>query len=98
LEPENRSVEPWTASVLSYLNHPLRQREALAYIRPGLEELPEIQQTGDIFFPKNWCVSLLRGHDSPEATAQVKAFLQENPDFPQLLKAKLLQSADHLLR
>lgn len=98
LEAENRSVEPWTASVLSYLNHPLRQREALAYIRPGLEELPEIQQTGDIFFPKNWCVSLLRGHDSPEAAAEVKSFLQDNPDFPALLKGKLLQSADHLLR
>ena len=98
LEAENRSVEPWTASVLSYLNHPLRQREALAYIRPGLEELPEIQRTGDIFFPKNWCVSLLRGHDSPEAATEVKSFLQDNPDFPALLKGKLLQSADHLLR
>ena len=98
LEPENRTVEPWTASALSYLNHPLRQTDALPYIYPGLEEMPEIQRTGDIFFPKNWCVSLLRGHDSKEAAEEVRQFLDTHPDFPGLLKGKLLQSADHLLR
>ncbi len=98
LEAENRSVEPWALSALSYLNHPLRQKEAIPYIDPGLEELPEIQRTGDIFFPKNWSTSLLRGHSSPEAKAEVERFLQEHPDFPALLKDKLLQAADHLLR
>ena len=97
LEPENRAVEPWAASALSYLNHPLRQEEAVAYVYPGLEELPEIQRTGDIFFPKNWCTSLLQGHDSEAAAAEVKRFLADHPAFPPLLKAKLLQSADHLL-
>ena len=98
LLPENRRVEPWTESALSYLNHPLRQADAVPYIRPALEILPEIQRTGDIFFPKNWCTSLLRGHDSPEAAAEVKRFLESHPDFPGLLKCKLLQSADHLLK
>ena len=98
LEPGNRSVEPWAAAALSYLNHLLRQEEALAYIYPGLAELPEIQRTGDIFFPKNWCTSLLRGHGSPEAAVEVERFLRNHPDFPELLKGKLLQSADHLLR
>ena len=97
LEPVNRSVEPWASQALSYLNHHLRQHEALGYIRPGLDALPEIQRTGDIFFPKNWCESLLKGHDSPEAAAVVRRFLADNPDFPGLLKSKLLQSADHLL-
>ena len=97
LEPAGRSVEPWAASALSYLNHPLRQADALGYITPGLEALPQIQRTGDIFFPKNWSESLLGGHDSPQASALVKQFLDANPDFPPLLKAKLLQSADHLL-
>ena len=98
LEPENRSVEPWAASALGYLNHPLRQEEALAYIYPGLRELQEVQRTGDIFFPKNWTTSLLRGHGSSEATREVERFLADNPDFPPLLKDKLLQAADHLLR
>ena len=98
LLPENRRVEPWTESALSYLNHPLRQADAIPYIYPALEILPEVQRTGDIFFPKNWCTNLLRGHDSPEASAEVKRFLDAHPDFPDLLKCKLLQSADHLLR
>lgn len=98
LEAQNRNVEPWAASALSYLNHPLRQAESLDYIYPALEELPEIQRTGDIFFPKNWCVALLKGHNSPEAAAEVRRFLGDHPDFPALLKGKLLQSADHLLR
>ena len=97
LEAENRRVEPWTQSALAYLNHPLRQKEAVGHIYPGLEELPEIQRTGDIFFPKNWSVALLSGHDSPEAAAEVKRFLADHPDLPDLLKGKLLIAADHLL-
>ena len=98
LEPGNRTVEPWAASALAYLNHPLRQQEAVGYIYPALEALPEIQRTGDIFFPKNWCVSLLDGHDSPEAAAEVRRYLDAHPELPELLEVKLLQAADHLLR
>ena len=97
LEPEGRAVEPWAESALAYLNHPLRAAEAVGYILPALEDLQEVQRTGDIFFPKNWCNALLDGHDSPEAADAVRAFLAGNPDFPPLLKSKLLQSADHLL-
>ena len=98
LEPGNRAVEPWAASTLAYLNHPLRQKEAVGYLYPALEALPEIQRTGDIFFPKNWCSSLLDGHDSPQAADEVKRYLEAHPELPELLKVKLLQSADHLLR
>ncbi len=97
LEPSNRAVEPWAAAALGYLNHPLRQEESLPYIYPGLQELQEIQRTGDIFFPKNWCVNLLRGHSSAEAAGEVERFLSDHPCFPGLLKDKLLQAADHLL-
>ena len=98
LKPGNRAVEPWAASSLAYLNHPLRQAVAIGYIYSVLEALPEVQRTGDIFFPKNWCASLLDGHDSPEAAAEVKRYLDTHPELPELLKVKLLQAADHLLR
>ncbi len=97
LEAENRRIEPQAQSALAYLNHPLRQEEALPYLRPALEELEEIQRTGDIFFPKNWAVSLLRGHDSPAAADTVSAYLQAHPDLSPLLRGKVLQSAGHLL-
>jgi aminopeptidase N len=98
LSAENRAVEPWAESALAYLNHPLRAAEAVGYITPALEELQEVQRTGDIFFPKNWAGALLDGHDSPEAAAAVREFIASHPDYPPLLKTKLLQAADHLLR
>jgi aminopeptidase N len=93
LEPQNRRIEPWAASALSYLNHPLRGSEAVEYIRPGLEELLEVQRTGDIFFPRNWVGALLSGHRSPEAHDVLQHFLEENADYPQLMLNKILQAA-----
>ena len=95
LQPENRRHEPWTQSALQYLNHPLRQEESRKYIRPALDALQEVQRTGDIFFPKQWVASTLRGHHSPEADAIVATFLEEHPDYPPLLKNKILQAAAH---
>ena len=86
LEPENRKIEPWALSALSLLNHPLREEHGYnntenassnRFIRPALDELLEVQQTGDIFFPKNWCTTLLSGHRSPEARQILLDFLEE---------------------
>ena len=94
----NRRIEPWVTQIVGYLNHPLRQQQAVKYIRPALQELQEVQRTGDIFFPKNWISATLRGHNSPEAAQVVRQFLEQHPDYPVLLKNKILQSADHLHR
>lgn len=98
LQTENREHEPWVEQSLGFLNHPRRQNEALGYIRPALDKLQEIQRTGDIFFPKNWLDNLLKGHSSRQAATIVKRFLNDYPDYPENLKLKILQSADHLLR
>ena len=92
LEPENRRPEPWTATVLGYLNHHLRQRDAVKYIYPALEELREVQRTGDIFFPRNWVGSLLEGHSTREAYNEVRHFLDAHPDYPTLLRNKIMQA------
>lgn len=94
----NRRMEPWVEQMMYYLNHPLREEGAVKYITPALEQLTEIQRTGDIFFPKNWLSACLRGHNSPAAAQAVQQFLEANPDYPPLLKNKILQSADHLFR
>lgn len=98
LEPENRRTEPWAAAALALLNHPLREGEAVAYIRRGLDELREVQRTGDIFFPRNWAGALLGNHRTAEAYREVQQFLEDNPQYPQLLKNKILQAADPLYR
>ena len=98
LKAENRRIEPWAASALAYLNHPLRENYSVKYIRLGLEALQEIQRTGDIFFPKNWASALLRNHKSKEAYQEVQAFLEAHPQYPSLLKNKILQAAWPLYR
>lgn len=98
LQAENRNVEPWVTASLSNLNHSRRQEEALSYIYPALEALEEIQRTGDIFFPTNWLSALLSSHTTVEARDKVSDFLNAQPDYPLLLKRKILQQQDHLYR
>ena len=98
MKAENRRIEPWVASALAYLNHPLRQSYAVKYIHPGLEVLEEVQRTGDIFFPKNWASALLRNHKSKEAYQEVQAFFEAHPGYSPLLKNKILQAAWPLYR
>ena len=98
LKAENRRIEPWAASALAYLNHPLRQPYSVKYFRPGLEVLQEVQRTGDIFFPKNWVSALLGNYKSKEAYQELQAFFEAHPDYPSLLKNKILQAAWPLYR
>ena len=92
---ENRRHEPWVQTALRFLNHPLREAEALDYVRPALDVLQEVQRTGDIFFPKQWVAATLRGHDNPIANWTVEEFLADHPDYPELLRNKVLQAAAH---
>ena len=98
LKAENRCIEPWAASALTYLNHPLRQPYSMKYIRPGLEVLQEVQRTGDIFFPKDWASALLENYKSKEAYQEVQAFFETHPEYPALLKNKILQAAWSIYR
>ncbi len=94
----NRAHERWVLDAVGWLNHPLRRTHAVRYVRPSLELLEEIQRTGDIFFPLNWLHATLDGHASAEAADIVQAFLDERPDYPPRLRAKILQAADGLFR
>lgn len=98
LTPEGRRIEPWSATVLAYLNHPLREGRSVGYIRPALEALEEVQRTGDIFFPGNWCSALLGDHISPKARKEVEDFLNAHPDYLPLRRNKILNAAQGLFR
>jgi aminopeptidase N len=90
---QNRLIEPYAQSLLYYLNHPVRDEFAARYIEPGLDLLAEIQRTGDIFFPTKWTQMLLGNHRSPQARAALQRWLDAHPDYPILLRNKILQSA-----
>lgn len=95
---ENRRPESRVLAALDLLCHPLRRDEAVAYIRPALEILPEIQRTGDIFFPASWCRRILGPQTVPAAKEAVESFLASHPELHPLLKTKVLQAAGYLLQ
>lgn len=95
---ENREIERWVLDGLGYLNHPLREKEALTYLPQALALLQEIQITGDIFFPANWLSTSYSGMHSKEAGDITRAFLAAHPDYPENLKLKILQASDLVLR
>ena len=97
LEVENRRVEPWARTMLALLNDPVREPWSNRYLEPGLDELEEIQRTGDIFFPGYWLSSLLEGHQSPEARETVARWINTHPQLAPALKNKLLENAYWLL-
>jgi aminopeptidase N len=95
----NRRHESWVLDAMRALNHPLRADASRRYVIPALGLVREIQQTGDIFFPKRWADAALGGDRSPDTAAAVRAFIDQlPPDYPQRLKWVLLSAADPLLR
>lgn len=98
MNPGNRQHEIWVRTGLYYLNHPLRAKYSVKYLQKSLEMLEEIQQTGDIFFPKNWLAYSVGRYNSAEAAQIVTRFLKENPNYNENLKAKILQLSDLLFR
>jgi aminopeptidase N len=98
-DPANRQHEPWVLDGLRSLHHPLRAEASERFIEPSLALLPEIQRTGDIFFPKRWMDATLGGHRSPAAAQTVRTFVETRPaDYPERLRRIILSSADDLFR
>lgn len=95
---ENRRIEPWALKTLGYLCHPLREEQAIRYIRPALDSLKEIQRTSDIFFPQSWARTLLRERHTQEAMNEIDRFFNDNPDYSPLLKSKILHATWSLQR
>jgi aminopeptidase N len=97
-DPANRRPEPWVTEALQYFHHPLRSAWSVKYLKPSLDLLPEIQRTGDIFFPKSWLDATLRGYNNQEAYLIIEKWLKENPGLTENLRNKVIQSADILKR
>jgi len=97
-DAKNREKESWVLSACSYIHHPLRQSDAIKHLPLALDLLDDIQKTGDIFFPKRWAAVTAGQYTSLEAARIVSAFLNSNPDYNPILKNKILQATDDLMR
>jgi len=94
----NREKESWVLSASGYIHHPLRQASAVKHLPLALALLEDIQKTGDIFFPKRWASVTAGQYTSKEAAKIVSGFLNANPDYNPILKNKILQATDDLMR
>ncbi len=95
----NRRREAWVLEAARYLHHPLRASVSKKLVVPALSLVREIQQTGDIFFPKRWADATLSGYQSVQTAAEVRAFIERlPPDYPARLRWVLLSAADPLYR
>jgi aminopeptidase N len=97
-DPANRRPEPWVTEALQYFNHPLRSSWSIKYLKASLDLLPEIQKTGDIFFPKSWLDATFRGYNTKDVWQIIENWLKENPGLAENLKNKVLQSSDYIKR
>jgi len=93
-----REHQAWVSTALYYLNHPLRAKSSEKYITPALDLLPEVQRTGDVFFPKSWLDASLYGYNSKSAAKLIRDYLAKNQDLNPKLRQKVLQSADPVFR
>ncbi len=98
LDQTNRQTEDWVEDALLFLCHPLRGNDVLNYLPQILETLEEVQTTGDIFFPYGWLHSAYAKCQLPEAGAITKKFLEDNLEYPENLRLKILQTADVVLK
>lgn len=95
---KNREKESWVLSALQNIHHPLRQNGSKKHLKMCLDLVEEIQRTGDIFFPKAWLSVTIGNYTSNYAYQTLEQFLHDNPNFPEVLKNKLLQASDGIYR
>jgi aminopeptidase N len=95
---DNTLNEEWVTASLGAFNDPSHQSLTLPYLRPALDRLSWIQQHRRIFFLGSWLGAFMGGQSTPEAAAQVDAFLTGHPALPTDLRQKVLQYADALRR
>jgi aminopeptidase N len=90
--------EDWATASLRAFNASSQSALTLPFLRPALDSLQWIQRNRRIFYLGSWLDAFLSGQSSPEALAQVEAFLVETPRLPRDLRQKVLQAADELQR
>ena len=83
---------------MGYIHHPLRQNQSVKFLPEILNNLEEVQLTGDIFFPKGWLASSIGQYSSQKAYDILTNFVNENPDYNPILLKKLYQTTDDLTR
>ena len=98
LNTQDRQQYPWVLQTLDLLSADIYEPDNLDYIKTSLSSLKDIQQSSDIYFPRNWMKALLAHHKNVVAKQSVENFLTANPTYPDNLKNNILEAAWTLLK
>ena len=90
--------EEWVSASLAAFNDPDQTDLTRAFLRPALERLEWIRANRRIFFLPSWINAFVRGQRSPDALAEVDAYLSRRPDLPIDIRRKVLEARDELER
>ena len=90
--------EEWVTSSLRAFHDDDQDAITRRYLVPSLDTLPWVQKNRRIFFLGAWLSAAVGGQGSPEALAQVNAWLSANPRLGADLRRKVLQARDELQR
>ena len=98
LKAENRQQEPWAINAVRLLSADIREPQNNSYITTTLNNLTQLQQTSDIFFPGQWVNAVITQHKSNAARQEIEKFLKNDTKTPQNLKNKVLEAAWPLMK
>ena len=90
--------EEWVTSSLRAFHDADQDALTRRYLLPSLDTLAWVQKNRRIFFLGAWLSAALGGQSSPQALAQVDAWLRANPRVGADLRRKVLQARDELER
>jgi aminopeptidase N len=89
--------EDWTEQSLFTFNYWDQSELTAPYLKDALEALLQIKRERKIFFLVDWVTAFIDGQQSPEADAQVQAYL-DSSQIDEDLRLKILQAVDELDR
>jgi len=89
--------EDWVEQSLAAFNYWNQSELTAPYLEPALSALPQVKRERKIFFVLAWLGAFIDGQQSPEADAQVHAWLQTGNIDPDL-RLKVLEVVDDLDR
>ena len=93
-----RSIpEDWVEGSLIPFNSYNQSQLTLPYLRPALENLPQVKRERKIFFVLAWLNAFIGEQRSPEALDQVREFIRANK-IDRDLELKILEVVDELER
>lgn len=93
----NAKQEDWLTQSLRSFNSWNQSELTEPYLRRALDQLPEIKRDRKIFYLGAWLGAFLGGQVSPEAQADVKAWLAQ-PGIDPDLRLKVIENSDELDR